>query len=318
MRQIEKARKSISKEFPKLNINEARRIFDSLDISETTRTDYKARISDFLSFSANRGIYQNILLDYKADLNNRLIQSAGSTKPISTATKNKYLATAKIYLRQLHRLFNLPDYSKIAKGFKQSKKHKREGVSRPEMDQLVKQISNLPNDIRGKRARALFTLLTFQGLRQIEIRRLRVTDIDLKNEIAFITGKGSEDRELIYLHTETVKALRAYFPFSGASDGYLFQSLGNRKSKGMISLMTLQREIKALFDACQITKTVHGFRHFYITQLLERFDVRTVRKFSRHSNLEMLIVYDDETDTRRRAGEIFKALSDVTTIPTNI
>lgn len=294
---------------PVFSLTEAQRIFDSLDITPGTRADYQSRIHDFLKFAEGRGrIYQNILIDYKTELAGRLISAGGVVKPISTATKNKYLAAAKIYLSQLHRLFGFPDYSKFAKGFKQSKKHKKEGLNRSEMERLVNALHKLPKDIKGLRARALFTLLTFQGLRQIELRRLRVSDVDLKNEVAFIEGKGAEDREMIYLHGETVKALQNYITARGGS-GYLFQSIGNRKSSGMISTMTLQREIKALFTVCGIEKTVHGFRHFYITQLLEKHDARTVRKFSRHKNLEMLIVYDDELDTRKKTADIFNTLS---------
>ena len=309
MRNIKATPKTAIKkvEYPLFDLDNARRLFDNLDVSEVTRADYKARIKHFLDFVSFRGIYQNTLLEYKTELTNRIT----STGALSISTKNKYLATARAYLKISARLFNLPDYSKDVKGFTQNKKHKKEGINRPEMDQLINIIKALPADTKGKRARALFTLLTFQGLRQIEIRRLRVTDIDLRNEIAFITGKGSDDRELIYLHKETVKALRDYIAAIGSPDGYLFQSLGNRKSAGMFSIMTLQREIKGLFELCNISKTVHGFRHFYITQLLEKFDVRTVRKFSRHSNLEMLIVYDDETDTRRKSGEIFQTLSEI-------
>lgn len=299
--------------FPMFGNEEAARVFDSMDITETSRKDYKARIPDFLTFVAARGsIYQNILLDYKTSLDTRLYTGRdGKTKVITAATKNKYLTTAKLYLRQLHRLFSLPDYSTAAKVFKQSDKHKRPGINTDEMSKVAAAIAALPADLKGTRAKALFCLLAFQGLRQIEIRRLRVSDIDFSNGIALIQGKGKDDTEPITLHPKTAAALRDYIQFLGSPEGYIFQSIGNRKSTGMVSMMTLQREIKTFFKEYGINKTVHGFRHFYITQLLERKDIRDVRKFSRHKNFDMLIIYDDERDTRKKAPEMFDILNDV-------
>jgi hypothetical protein len=36
-----------------------------------------------------------------------------------------------------------------------------------------------------------------------------------------------------------------------------------------------------------------------------------VRKFSRHKSLEMLIVYDDETDTKEKAEAVFRCFKEV-------
>lgn len=297
-------------DYPIFDTDQARRLFDSLDVSEVTRSDYKARIKDFLDFVATRGIYSNILLDYKTDLTNRITV----TGALSVSTKNKYLATARAYLKICSKLFDLPDYSKDVKGFSQNKKHKKAGLTEAEIRHINNAAFGSITGVKQTRARALFCLLTFQGLRQIEIRRLRISDIDLKAATAFIQGKGSDDKEMIYLHPETVKAITIYLADlkarGGNSNGYLFQSIGNRKSAALISTMTLQREIKAIFKLCGIDgKTVHGFRHYYVTRLLKSFDIHTVRKFSRHKNLEMLIVYDDEISTKGKAAEIFSALS---------
>jgi len=296
-------------EYPLFDTDQARRLFDSLDVSEVTRSDYKTRIKDFLDFVALRGIYQNTLLEYKTELTNRITVNGA----LSISTKNKYLATARAYLKICSRLFGLPDYSKDVKGFSQNKKHKKAGLTEAEIKQIHNTAFNTVTGVKQTRARALFCLLTFQGLRQIEIRRLRISDIDLKAGTAFIQGKGSDDKEIIYLHPETVKAVSTYLvdlKAAGGSNGYLFQSIGNRKSETLISLMTLQREIKAIFKLCGIDgKTVHGFRHYYVTRLLKSFDIHTVRKFSRHKNLEMLIVYDDEINTLNKSAEIFEALN---------
>ncbi len=44
-----------------------------------------------------------------------------------------------------------------------------------------------------------------------------------------------------------------------------------------------------------IDKTVHGFRHYFITRLIKAYkgDLIEVSHYSRHRSLEMLTVYND-------------------------
>ncbi len=48
--------------------SKAERIFDLLDVKETTRTDYKSRIDSFLDFTSKHGVNRNSFLDYKREL----------------------------------------------------------------------------------------------------------------------------------------------------------------------------------------------------------------------------------------------------------
>ena len=165
----------------------------------------------------------------------------------------------------------------------------------------------LPDTPRNSRLRALFSLLAFQGLRQIEIVRLDVRDVDLNKGVVYIQGKGEDDKELVYLAPATTKALKEYLKAHKLTDGTLFRSMGNRKAE-RLSTMTIKREIGELLAELGIEKTVHGFRHFYVTELLKTMNVRDVRKFSRHRSLEMLMVYDDEVSVKEKAQHVFKAM----------
>jgi len=78
-----------------------------------------------------------------------------------------------------------------------------------------------------------------------------------------------------------------------------------------LNSITIKREFKALFKKLGINKTVHGFRHYFITRLLGEFDVGTVRKFSRHKSLDMLIVYDDEVNLAEKKDKVFSCFSQV-------
>ncbi|MCX6724333.1 MAG: tyrosine-type recombinase/integrase [Candidatus Staskawiczbacteria bacterium] len=278
-------------------INKAKEIFNSLDVSETTRKDYCSRIGLFLSRLEKDKLNFNSYLDFKRYLESRA--------DFTASTKNKYLATTKVFLKELNRRGIIPmDITQNIKLFSQLKKHKREGLNEEDIRAIIEKIKELPNTPIHTRLRAIFCLLAFQGFRQIEITRLNIEDLDLVNKKAFIQGKGNDDKEAVYLAPETIKALNIYIKTNKIGSGSLFRSLGNRKSERLNS-MTIKREFKKLFNEIGINKTTHGFRHFYITTLLKKLDVRDVRKFSRHRNLEMLIVYDDEIDIQNKTAEVF-------------
>ncbi len=273
-------------------------ILQALDVSEATRKDYQYRIGAFLDTIKDGVINKDSFLNFKRYLKER--------SDYSVATKNKYLATAKIFLKELNRQEDIPvDITQNIKSFNQSKKHKREGFNKKEINQIIKKLNLLPVTPRNARLKAFFCLLAFQGLRQIEIIRLDVKDINLVSKTASVQGKGRDDKELVYLHLQTIKALRIHLKVNKAGSGAVFKSLSNRKSD-RITTMTVKREIKKLINPLNIEKSTHGFRHYFITSLLEKLSVRDVRKFSRHKSLEMLIVYDDEIDMKHKTSEVFK------------
>jgi integrase len=198
------------------------------------------------------------------------------------------------------------DVTANIKLFRQSKRHRKQGLTDSEVKLLGVKIQSLPDTPRNSRLRAMFSLLAYQGLRQIEIIRLDVEDIDLEKKTALILGKGDDDKELIYLTPATVRALRDYIKTSQPV-GSLFSSMGNRKRE-RLSTRTIKREIGEIFSQLGYEKTVHGLRHFYITELLKNMDMRDVRKFSRHRSMEMLIVYDDEVSLKEKTAKVFQVM----------
>jgi len=281
----------------------AYQIFSLLDITSTTREDYTHRILLFLKFIKGEGFNRDSFLEFKRYLRKR--------ENLKVATKNKYLASARVFLKELARKGAIPvDITLNVKSFKQGKKHKKEGLTENEINKLANRIKSLPNTPKNARLKALFCLFALQGLRQVEVTRLNVEDLDLVSGIAYIQGKGRDDKEMIYLNPETVKVLKNYIEVCNIGSGALFKSLGNRKNGGLNSI-TIKREFKALFKGLGINKTVHGFRHYFVTHLLKSFDVGTVRKFSRHKSLDMLIVYDDEINLAEKKDKVFSCFNEI-------
>jgi len=281
-------------------------IFKFLDVNEETRKDYQYRIGHFLNFISNKRLNQNSFLEYKNYLKLRT--------DYTVATKNKYLVTAKIFLKELNRRSLLPvDITQNIKSFSQSKKHKKEGLNDQEIEKLTIALKELPNTPPNTRIKAIISLLVLQGLRQIEITRLDVKDVDLIRKTALVEGKGRDDKEIIYLHPETIKHIKRYLKTNNLKDGALFVSNSNNSKNVRITTRGLRMIIKKVLKDLDIFKCVHGFRHYFTTTLLKNYQGNLLRvaQYTRHRSLEMLQVYNDNIEMENDLPKYYKTFKGV-------
>ncbi|MBA7528808.1 Tyrosine recombinase XerD [subsurface metagenome] len=284
----------------------AEKVFDLLDVRETTRADYKTRIGLFLDFTRRQGINRNSFLDFKRELTDRT--------DLSVSTKNKYLTTARVFLKELNRQGVLPaDITQNIKTFRQSKKHKKDGLTDEEINALMEKIRPLPNTPQTTRLKAILVLLTLQGLRQIELIRLEIRDLDFVSRTAFILGKGQDDKELINLHPETCKTLQEYLKTNKIADGALFTSQSNNSRNRRLTTRAIRGIVKATLAELGINKTTHGFRHYFTTKLIKTYkgDLLEVAQYTRHKSLEMLQVYNDSIKREADLPRFYKAFKGV-------
>ncbi len=262
-------------------------VFNDLDVSDNTRQEYNTRIKTFIDFIKERGFTKNSYLEYKRFLSQRTDYSVN--------TKNKYLIVARVYCKELHRQGFIPDITSCVKSFNQSRKHKKEGLTEAEIQKILCHFQTLETDRDTSRAKALLCLLILQGLRQIEIVRLNVTVIDIVSQTAFIQGKGKDDKELIDLHPVTVSALKEYIKKWKIADGALFTSTSNNSKHHRLTTRSIRNILNPILRSLEIDKTVHGFRHYFTTKLIQSYkgDLLTVAQYTRHKTLEMLQVYND-------------------------
>lgn len=275
-------------------------ILERLDISSNTKKDYRYRADIFLKHIDLNGLHVNTFVEFKQSLKDM---------ELSVSSKNKYLTTARVLLKELNRIGYIPqDITQNIKSFRQGRLHKKIGVTEEEMGLLITKLGSMEDTEKTLRLKAMFSLLAFQGLRTIEVVNIELVHMNMVEGNVKIKGKGKDDMETVHLSPQTVRAIENYIRVSGIVEGSLFQNQGcDRGAK--ISTRTLQREVEALFKFCDIEKTVHGLRHYYITSLLQNMDIRDVRKFSRHSNLDMLVVYDDELDLENMKEEVHECFS---------
>lgn len=265
------------------------KVFNTIDVSDNTRKEYFSRVNNFLQFIEQNELNEDSYLEYKRYLLRCEYYSA--------STKNKYLMTSKVFLDGLFRLRLIPyKITDNVKGFTQSKLHKKDGLNDDDIGKLQRYCLTLESSKTNLRLRALMALFLFQGLRQIEVVRLDITDVDIKNKKAFVAGKGKHDKEQIHLHPSVVKILKEYIKATKFREGALFRSESNNSNGSRLTTKSIREIIKQVFNLLDIEGSTHGFRHYFITKLIKAYkgELLTVSKYSRHSSIQMLEVYNDE------------------------
>lgn len=285
---------------------QAKQVFANLDTSDNTRKEYLTRIKLFLDFIKANGFSNNTFLDYKRYLKERT--------DYGISTKNKYLTAGRVFIKELHRQGVLPiDITVNVKGFTQDKKHKRSGLADKDMQILITALNKLEPTPNNLRLKAIIALLALQGLRQVELTRLDVSDIDLVRGKILIQGKGRDDKEPVYLHPMTTKALKAYLTATKKADGALFTSTSNNSRGQRLNTRSIRQLVKDALNKLDIDNSTHGFRHYFTTTLIKTYkgDLLAVAKYTRHRNVEMLQVYNDDITLEADLPRYYGAFSGV-------
>jgi integrase/recombinase XerC len=159
------------------------------------------------------------------------------------------------------------------------------------------------------RDRAILWLLFGLGLRRIEVAELDREDVDLEAGRILVRGKGHSDKEAMSAPAEVLDALRGWVAVRGEVPGPLFVRIDNAaRSPERLSERSITRLVSRLGRKAGVRAWPHGLRHAAITEVIDRTDVRTAQRFSRHANLKTLQRYDDNrADLGGKAASVLTA-----------
>ena len=284
--------------------------FDNLDVSEATRATYIAGLTPFINFIETNQFNLNTFLEFKRELRTR--------DDIATSTKNKYLVSARIFLKELHRQGVMPtDITHNVRNFKLDKRHKVNGLNNDEVFRLQNWCHIHSDDFRNV---ALMCLLFYNGLRQFEVCNLDWEDVRFKSHYIFVKGKSRDDKEPVFLHPQTERALKTYYNQlhfglweNTRPRGAIFRSNSIPSKRGRMTTRGLRHIVKQVFKEVYIDKPVHGIRHTFVTRLVKEFngDITRIARFSRHKSLEMVQIYNDAEILLEDVNTYVKAFDDV-------
>lgn len=164
-----------------------------------------------------------------------------------------------------------------------------------------------------KRARdvAVLMLLFGLGLRRGEVSELNIGDLDLPGERLAILGKGRGEKEWLTVPAQASVAIADWLALRGTDEpeAPLFVPISPAMDGERLSRKGVYVIVKSAGDRIGIRARPHGLRHSAITQALTSTngDYRRVRSFSRHSDVSIVMRYDDKrTDG---AGQIAASLA---------
>jgi site-specific recombinase XerD len=144
----------------------------------------------------------------------------------------------------------------------------------------------------------LIGLLYGCGLRCLEVRSLRLGDLDFDRlQLKVVQGKGKKDR-YVPLSSHLVRGLKAYIEAEKPTE-YLFGGTFNGKQVGGVfdsrySQKGVQWAVKEAAKRAGIVKSVcvHTLRHTYATHLIEDgLDILSVKELLGHENIETTMIY---------------------------
>jgi integrase/recombinase XerC len=168
--------------------------------------------------------------------------------------------------------------------------------------------------LKGKRDFCLLRLLWDNALRRSEISQADIKDLNLDSRTLHILGKGrGTQKEVVKLAGPTVAALKEWLQQRREPDinQPLFIALDRSSYGHRLSDTSIYKVVRKSAKAAGITKSVspHRIRHSGITAALEATngDVRRVQKLSRHSDLNTLMIYDDNRQNQQ--GEVTDLLA---------
>jgi integrase/recombinase XerC len=188
------------------------------------------------------------------------------------------------------------------------------GIPKEQFKLMLDEVDTLT--IKGLRDKAILLLLWGNALRRSEVADCDVSDYSPSLGELIITGKGKIGQpETISLGKSAISALdnwlearKEYTPdaplFCPTHKGYW----GNR-----LHTHSIYKLVQKYAKSAGIDKVMspHRIRHSSITEALTltNGDVRKVQKLSRHSNLNTLMIYDDNRQNLQ--GEVTGMLDDL-------
>ena len=204
------------------------------------------------------------------------------------------------------------------------------GISSESFKEMLATVDR--STIKGKRDYAILLLLWGNALRRSEVTSCQMKHFEPKEQRLWILGKGKKGQlEAVTLGTETIKAIQIWL---GAKANYELQTTNSELKTHNSSFIThhskeplfcavhkgywghqlntdsIYKLVKKYAKLAGIEKTLspHRLRHSAITAALEATngDVRSVQKLSRHSSLNILMIYDD--NRRNEQGRVTKIL----------
>ncbi len=215
---------------------------------------------------------------------------------LSPATVNRRLAALRSLVK-LARILGAVPWTLEVQNAKAQPYRDTRGPGRVGFRAMLEQLDGRDNP-KARRDRAILRLLYERGLRRGELVGLDLEDVDLQAPAIAVLGKGRSAKETLTIAPSTAAAIAAWLEVRGIAPGPLFTNLDHGHAPRRLTGAGVYDVVRELGAAAGLRVRPHGLRHAAITEALDRThgDLRAVQRFSRHRDLRLLLVYDDNRE----------------------
>jgi len=268
------------------------------NVSDRTLTAYRRSVDYFIKWITENDITVSTradILSYKKHL---------QARKLSSSTINSYMTAVRKLFEYLEVKGISADLTKGIKNEKVSEGYKRKPLTEEELFRLKQSLTG--HDIVSRRDLLLIALGVGNGLRTIEMSRLKVADLttELGHNVLMIEGKGSQNGEQVsvILNDSTVFMIKQFLELTGIKgkkDAFIFTSLSNNgrsEQNKPLSTSGIRYAIKKRFYAVGIydpMKTSHSLRHTHAHKLLDvgasPLEIQTSLRHKSFSSTEIYI-----------------------------
>ena len=257
------------------------------NLSPHTRSNYNRDLATLKDFCVKQGVSDWTTLDVH---HVRAFVAARHRQGLAPKSIQRLLAAIRSFyefLQEEHAAKRNP-----AEGVRAPKAAKRlpDTMDADQMARLLQIQGDEPETVRD---RAIMELLYSSGLRLAELISIRLSDMDLREALVTVTGKGNKTR-IVPVGREALKALAAWLKVRGdlakPDDATLFVSARG----GPLSPRSVQARLKRWGIAQGVQQGVypHLFRHSFASHVLESSgDLRAVQELLGHANISTTQIY---------------------------
>ena len=259
-------------------------------LSKNTLTAYRNDIQTFSNWYKGNSLLEVErvdLLDYLADRLKQVFSSRSTARSLSS------LRAFYSHLTVRHNLKEDPtsrvESPKLGKSLPKT-------LSEEEVERLI-QAPDVDDDI-GLRDRAMLELIYACGLRVSELISLDILNINLRQGVIRVIGKGEKER-LVPMGEEALHWIERYInksrPNFIKADNKITEVFLSKRGKAM-TRQTFWYRLKEYAQLASINKELspHTLRHAFATHLINHgADLRTVQLLLGHSSLSTTQIYTE-------------------------
>lgn len=269
------------------------RYLDYIDVTQKSIDTYKRGLKSFFLYMKSKGIKnptREDLIDYRETL---------KTDGHSLSTVNTYLISIRNFFKWLEYEDIYKDISKNIKGVTVSREHKREPLTKEQIDLVLKNVENT-------REKVIFLLGLCCGCRANEICNIQIRDFVKKGDkiLLYLLGKARDGKvDYVVVDNTLYDLILKYVDEYNITNYLITSTYKNDGSK--VTNKTIRFIVKQMLRRVGIDSELyscHSLRHSFATlNLLDGKNIREVSKALRHKNLATTEIYAHDIEQRNNS-----------------